>query len=391
VTSLLGRTVAAAIVMTAVGVCAKAQGPEREVIILSPGPESVLRGKVALSADVRPADLEASQVVFFVDGDRVCAVPARPYHCEFDAGAGLTPRDVWVVAELRGGGRLTKSVRTSALPTATFRGAVDLVSVSVHVRDRSGRPVNGLGPESFRAFEDNQPQSIVSLATEDVPADLILALDTSGSMTPALGELKSAALGFLRALRPIDRPRVASFSTALSQLTPASATPQQRQEAIQRLTAGGGTALYDAIIEAAEELRNARGRRAVIVFTDGDDVSSYGSIPSVRTALQTNDVVLYIIAQGKAAADARLRRDLSTLASETGGLSFFAPKMSTLSEHFSEILSDLSTEYVVGYSPQLRVGDGAWRKIKVEVGRPEDRYRVRAREGYLAIARSSGR
>src|SRR5262245_26666606 len=125
-TSLLGRTAAAALVMAVLGICATAQGPEREVVILSPDADAILRGKIPLSADVRPAGLQVSQVVFYVDGERVCAVAARPYHCEFDAGAGLTQRVIRVVAELGGGDRLTKSVRTSAMPTATFRGAVDL-------------------------------------------------------------------------------------------------------------------------------------------------------------------------------------------------------------------------------------------------------------------------
>jgi Ca-activated chloride channel family protein len=385
-TSRLRCLFAAAIVITAIESLTGAQRPASEVIILSPTAESALRGTVTLEAEVRPVEVPVAQIVFFVDGERACATAARPYRCEWDAGNRPTPRDVHVVAELRGGSRLTGAIRTSAL-TVTFHGSTDLVLISVHVRDRNGRPVHGLVSESFRAFEDGQAQTILSLAAEDSPADLLLALDTSGSMAPALEELKSSALGFLKALRPTDRPRVAAFSTSLTMLSPVGAGAEQQQAAVQRLTTGGGTALYDTIIEAADELRTAQGRRAVVLFTDGDDVSSHGSVRSARVALQTNDVVLYIIAQGKAAADARLRDELTTLATETGGLAFFAPKMSSLRTHFSEILADLSTEYVVGYSPLLRIGDGGWRRIRVEVGGPQDRYKVRAREGYLAVAR----
>jgi Ca-activated chloride channel family protein len=369
---------------------AAAQRAEREVVIVSPTAESTVQGTVALAAEVRPPELAIDQIVFFVDGQRACAFSAPPYRCQWDAGAGLVPRVVRVIADLRGGGQLFNVVTTSESTMATYRGGVDLVSVSVHVRDKSGEPVRGLGVESFRAFEDGQAQTIVSLATEDAPADVILALDTSGSMGPAMPELKAAALGFLKALRPIDRPRLASFSTAFTILSGPSATPDERQAAVQLLTAGGGTALYDAIIEAADQLRTAQGRRAVVVFTDGDDVSSHGSLTSVRTALQTSDVVLYFIAQGKASADSHLRRELAALATETGGLSFFAPRMSSLNSHFSEILGDISTEYVLGYSPRVRIGDGGWRRIRVEVGGSDDRYKVRAREGYLAIARSGG-
>jgi len=368
-----------------------AQQPATEVIIVSPAAESVLRGAISLEAEPRPADLQVAQIVFFVDGERACVASARPYRCQWDAGSRLTSRDVRVVAELRGGGRLTKSIRTSAVALTPFRGGADSVLVSVHVRDKNGRPVRGLVQESFRAFEDGQPQTIISLAAEDSPTDVLLALDTSGSMAPAIEELKSAASDFLKALRPIDRARLGVFTTALTVVSSVGSTLEEQQAALQRLSAGGGTALFDAIIEAAEVLRTAQGRRAVVVFTDGDDVSSHGSVTSVRTALQTNDVVLYIIAQGKAAADDRLRGELSTLAAETGGLAFFAEKMSSLRGHFSDILQDLSTGYVVGYSPRLAVGDGGWRRIRVEVGRAQDRYKVRAREGYLAVARGDSR
>jgi VWFA-related protein len=358
-----------------------------ELIIVSPAADSAVRGILSLEADVRPATLQIAQVVFFVDGQRVCVAPARPYRCSWDAGMVWPPRDIRAVAELRGGGRLVKALRTAASPVTTFRSSADLVAVSVHVRDRRGRPVPRLSLQDFRAFEDGVSQPIVTLADQESPIDLLLALDRSGSMAPAIGELKSSALEFLAALRPIDHPRIAAFSTALTMLAPPGAPREELEAAVRRLTTGGDTALYDAIIEAAAELRAAPGRRAVVVFTDGDDVASQASLKSARTALQTNDVVLYIIAQGKAASDPGLRKQLATLSAETGGLAFFAVKMTALRDRFADILEDLSTEYVLGYSPLRRVGDGGWRRIQVEVGRPDDRYTVRARQGYLSLAR----
>jgi Ca-activated chloride channel homolog len=125
------------------------------------------------------------------------------------------------------------------------------------------------------------------------------------------------------------------------------------------------------------------------VFTDGEDVASRSTMPSVRTALQTADVVLYVIGEGKAAEDLRLRGGLTTLAAETGGLAFFPRNMRGLTEQFARIVADLSTEYVVGYSPERPIGDGTWRRLRVEVGGRDDRYRVRFREGYLAVSHGS--
>ncbi len=149
----------------------------------------------------------------------------------------------------------------------------------------------------------------------------------------------------------------------------------------------GATALYDALIRAIGVLKSQPSPRAIVAFTDGDDDASHSTIATVRTALETNDVALYLVAQGKAAEDKALRDQLSALATETGGAAWFAPKMSDLDEHFSRVTEDLTGEYVIGYAPRKPLGDGGWRRISVEVAGQPGRYDVRAREGYLAVSR----
>jgi Ca-activated chloride channel homolog len=227
---------------------------------------------------------------------------------------------------------------------------------------------------------------VTSLASEDAAVDVVLALDTSGSMAGAVNQLKQAAGDFLRALRPQDAVTVASFNQGLSVVSPRGATLASRLAAVDGLSAFGTTAFYDALIRSVELVKTGTAHRAVVAFTDGDDVASRSSVESVRTALQTNDVVLYVIAQGKAADDKHLRDQLQSLAAETGGAAFFAARMSDLRDHFAQIVADLANQYVLVYMPLRPFGDGGWRRITVQVDR---RYKVRAREGYVAI-RSGG-
>jgi VWFA-related protein len=100
--------------------------------------------------------------------------------------------------------------------------------------------------------------------------------------------------------------------------------------------------------------------------------------------------VLYFIAQGRAERDDVLRTALTRLATETGGAAYFSSRMSSLQEHFANIVADLSHQYVVGYSPKRDLGDGAWRKIQVHVEDRDRKLTVRARQGYLAVHRGSG-
>jgi Ca-activated chloride channel family protein len=127
------------------------------------------------------------------------------------------------------------------------------------------------------------------------------------------------------------------------------------------------------------------GRRAIVVFTDGDDVSSRATIEAARSALHANDTLLYLVATGKAERDPSLRRRLSDLAIETGGAAYFAGRLSGTVEHFRDIVQDLSQQYLLSFSPARALGDGKWRALNVQLRNKS--LRVRARSGYFATKR----
>jgi Ca-activated chloride channel family protein len=296
---------------------------------------------------------------------------------------------VRVRATFPSGEPLVETVRTKGYNFAHAVG-VDVILATVHVTDDRGRFVEGLQQPQFRVLEDGVPQDVTSFLSENAAGSVLLALDISGSMNPAIGELKSATSQFLTSLRPADRVTLTGFSNSLFVLAPATADAAARQAALEQLHPAGGTALYDSMIRGVELLKPQLSPRAMVVFTDGDDDASLATLDGVRSALQSNDVVLYFIAQGRADHDEALRTALGKLAAETGGAAYFSSRMSSLQEHFANIVADLSHQYVLGYTPKRDLGDGAWRKITVQVEDKDRKLTVRARQGYLAVHRGGG-
>ncbi|MEO8484290.1 MAG: VWA domain-containing protein [Acidobacteriota bacterium] len=366
----------------------RAQAPGRQLLILNPTADDVLNGVMMLQAEIRPAS--AGLVTFFVDGTRVCAASTVPYQCAWDSASMRGARDIRAVAELADGTRLVQTVRTRGT-VAAFRASTDSVLVAVRVQDRNRRFVRGLGVDSFRLSEDGVPQTIATFATESSGGDVVLALDGSASMTPAVPELRAAARAFIAALPRNDMVTLAVFNSTLEVIAPRAADPVSRVAALDRLHAAGTTALYDVLIQAVDLFPSSSERRAIVMFTDGDDVASRASLASARRALQSANVVLYFVAQGKAFADRALRTQLATLATETGGAAFFASKMSDARGHFAAIAEELSNQYVIGYLPVRPFGDGAWREIRVDAADPSLRYEITARRGYLAARNVTAR
>src|SRR5205823_4035767 len=174
---------------------ASPQTPDAQVTILAPGADSYVSGPTLLRARIDPQEAAAT-VTFFVDGRQVCALTKPPFECDWDAGPAIGEHQVRAVATLAAGGRVVQTVRTKAIGY-TEQVNVDVVQVTVTVSDGRGRFVRGLPQSTFHVFEDNRPQAITHFASEDVPLELVVAVDISGSMTPAMPKLKQAVKEFL--------------------------------------------------------------------------------------------------------------------------------------------------------------------------------------------------
>ena len=352
-----------------------------ELRILSPGEEAYVSGPTLLRAKVDPPD-GVTALTFFVNGRQACALTQLPFECEWDAGPAITEHQVRAVATLKGGARLVQTVRTKSVGY-TERVDVDVVQVTVTVSDEHGRFVRDIPQSAFRVLEDGHPQTITHFASEDVPLELIAAIDISGSMGPAMPRVKTAVKGFLGDVAPEHQVTLLGFNDNIFTLTRKTTDRAERIKSVDRLAPWGSTALYDVLLRGVEMLGRQTGRKALVVFSDGEDQGSHATINDVERRLQSSDVTLYMIAQGRGVTMEPLRRIMDRLAAPTGGRALFTESMDELHTAFGQLLDELSNQYLLGYQSTNTKRDDAWRKIKVDV---DGHSEVRARLGYRALA-----
>jgi VWFA-related protein len=357
-----------------------AQDSVPEVRIVSPDADSYLSGPVVLEATVEPVDAIAS-VTFSVDGRTICTLQSPPFQCEWDAGQNITAHQIRVVAAQAAGGRVVRTLRTRSLQYAE-KVDVDVVQVTVTVMDDNGRFVRNIPRSAFRISEDGRPQTITNFLSEDVPLELMSAVDISGSMTTAMPKLKLAVKEFLGAVPARDEVTLLGFNDSVFALTRKTTNPAERVRAVDRLAPWGATALYDVIARSVDMLGRQTGRKAIVVFSDGEDQGSRVALDDVERRLQASDVTLYMIGQGRGVSHEGLRKIMQRLAVPTGGRVFTTDSIDQLQSAFAELLDELSNQYLLGYQPTNSKRDDTWREIKVEVAGHSN---VRARQGYRAV------
>jgi Ca-activated chloride channel homolog len=358
-----------------------AQAPAPSLRIASPSEGAYIAGPVRLVAVVEPASAtrEVTQVAFFADGHQVCTIVRAPFECEWHAGERVAEHNLRAAALLRDGRRLVQTVRTRGL-TVTESVDVDVVQVTAVVTDGSGRFVRGLTREDFRVFDDGIAQPITHFAAENIPLELVAAIDVSSSMRDAIGVVKDAAKRFLAELAPSDQVTVLAFNENIFTLARRATDPAARTRAVDRMAPWGGTALYDVITKAIEILGRQSGRRAVVLFSDGDDQSSHATLDAAIRATEGSDATIYAIGQGRAVGTPSLQGLMKQIASVSGGRAFFSDDVSRLDAVFTDILEDLRNQYLLSYPAPDSRRNNQWHTIKVEV--PGGRHTVRARQGY---------
>jgi VWFA-related protein len=372
-----------AVVLAGLSATLSAQAPPAaRLSILSPQPDSYLSGETTLRASLDPSDA-ATAVTFFVDGRQICVVPAPPFECEWNAGRNIAEHQVRIVATLAAGWRVVQTLRTKGVRFADNED-VDAVQVTVTVMNGPNEYVRGLPLSAFRVFEDGQPQAISYFANSNVPLELIAAIDISGSMGPAMPKLKQAVQEFLAAVPPGNEVTLLGFNDTVFPLARRATDPAERVKAVERLAPWGSTSLYDLLLRSIGMLGRQTGRKALVVFTDGEDQGSHATITDVERGLQASDVTLYMIGQGRGGSNQRLRDVMERLSQPTGGRALFRDSIDELRGAFAELLDELSNQYLLSYAPPPARRDETWRSIKVEV---DGFTEIRARQGYRPAAR----
>jgi Ca-activated chloride channel homolog len=276
-------------------------------------------------------------------------------------------------------------------PILTITKRVDEVNVLFIATDRHGKFVRNLNQNDFSIFDDHKPvQTILNFRREtDLPIELGLLVDVSGSVQGRFGFEKEAATGFLQhIIRPgYDRAFVVGFNKE-SRLTQDFTDKVPLLSAgVQRLSNGGGTALYDAIYKACKEklLREHSEhpmRKAIVILSDGEDnQSEYTRAQAIEMA-QRAEVLIYAISTDDSGLILRGDKVLEDLASATGGRAFFPYKMKDITHSFAAIEDELRSQYDVSYKPTDFDADGRYRSIEITAVKKD--LQVRARRGYYA-------
>lgn len=348
--------------------------------ITSPHPDAVVTGLTRLEATIVPetAARLVQTMTFYVDGRLVCTVATSPFGCGWDAGAVLRGHHVRVVATFLDGGRVVGNLRTKDLGYAE-RARADAVLVPVIVRDK-GQFVRGLTQRDFELTEDGIPQRIASVVAEDAPLDLVIAVDISGSMESALTEVRAAVKRLLSKLRRGDMATLIGFNDTSFLVAERETDPKTREEAVDLLTAWGGTALYDATVRALDLVGRQWGRKGVVIFSDGDDRDSLVERDRAMARVQASEAVVYTIGFGAGSTLSGLRHGLEQYAAATGGRAFFPRNVGELDGVFDAVVAELANQYMLSYSPLNTARDDKWRSISVRVRK--GKYSIRARAGY---------
>jgi Ca-activated chloride channel family protein len=273
---------------------------------------------------------------------------------------------------------LALTMAATGAATAQFVSGVNAVEVYATVSDSTGAPLAGLGKDDFVVRENGEVQQVTAFAAGQFPLAVALAVDRSFSMAGApLAAAQSAARVFLGELRPEDEAMLIAIGSTIEIRAPLSRDRSAQLSVVAALDAFGTTGLHDAIIAAIGAIQPARGRRALVLLSDGSDRYSAATPAEALDRARGSDVLVYPVALGRTRPP--LFAELATL---TGGRSFHAGDPRSLPETMRAITGELRHQYLLGYTPSRPIvpGRDEWRSIAVTVRRSG--VTVRARDGY---------
>jgi len=275
-----------------------------------------------------------------------------------------------------------------AAQDTTLRVEVKLVNIFVNVTDKDGAIVGGLTREDFALFEDGRPQTIAVFERHsEMPLNLTLAIDTSGSVRKDMSEEADAARRFARAiLRPQDQMSLLQFATDVRPLTSFTNKLPQIDRGLKQLRGGWATALYDAIVLGSQQLGKKQGRKVLVLISDGGDSGMGATYEQALEQALRNEVMIYSIIdvpiEASAGRDTGGEHALITLSEQTGGKYFYVSE-GGLDKAFALVGEDLRTQYLLGYYPRHQDPGVSFHRVVVTIPRAAPgSFIIRNRPGY---------
>jgi len=262
-----------------------------------------------------------------------------------------------------------------------FRVETRLVEVFATVRDHNGRYIDGLPVQRFEVRDNGEVQRITTFESNTSQFACAILLDTTGSMAAALPAVKNSVLKIIDDLRETDSVAVYGFSAGVVRLQDFTTDKAAAKQAVLRTRPGGATALFDAVSQVAREIAPRAGKKAIVVFTDGDDNASLLNARAAVQRAKKTGVPIFTIAEGDALKRKPLLNQLADIADTTGGASYEAWKTNDATLIFRKIFEGLRHTYLLAYRPPASSGQ-SWRTIQVVISGEKDA-RIRAKEGYI--------
>ena len=347
------------------------------------GGVDVVGATQARAAVVVPKGREVSAVEFRV-GDEVQAELDRPpWRTEISVPRTRNeaePVYLTVTATLDDGSS-SEDVRFLSASALTDSIDVDLVELYTTVIDRSNRPIVGLREADFTVLEDGVRQQVSTFElVENLPLTLGVAIDTSASMDGVMEETRRAAAQFLtNLLKPNDSSFAVAFASRPHLLMGQTTDAEAVVDTVRALRASGQTALHDALMTGLYYFRGIRGRRALVLLSDGEDTSSAATYPDILEYARHSEVVIYTIGLGIGGNEPLLRSKLEEIAAVTGGRSFFISAASDLRPVYRQIDRELRSQYLLAYNSNQQSAGNDFRQVEVRV---TDGRRARTISGY---------
>ena len=270
-----------------------------------------------------------------------------------------------------------------------FRKDVDEVLLHASVWTTSSTSSPTLDRSAFTVFEDGKPQNIISFHHVDIPVAMGIVIDNSGSMREKRNKVNQAALNLVRSSNPKDEVFVVNFNDEYYLDQDFTNNLLKLKEALEKIDARGGTALYDAVVASAEHLKQyARLEKKVLfVVTDGEDNASNETLEqAVKHLQEENGPSVYAIGiLGDEEHPKRARKALEMIAQRTGGIAFFPKTLDEVDEISRTVARDIRNQYAIGYKPTNPRGNGGFRQIRVEAkAKGHGKMVVRTKSGYYA-------
>jgi VWFA-related protein len=271
-----------------------------------------------------------------------------------------------------------------------IRTETDLVVLHATVTDNNARPVADLAQEHFKVFENNVEQRISVFKREDIPVSVGIVVDNSGSMRDKRKGVNSAALKFVQSSNPMDEVFIVNFNEDAFLDADFTDSIALMEEALERIDARGGTALYDAVDMSLEHLKDdaTHDKRVLIAITDGEDNASRLSLEQAVQYVRRSNVMIYtvgLLGGENQRSNRRAKRALEEISKASGGGAYFPKNPDDVLNVAASIANDIRNQYVIAYTPTNLAKDGTFRKVEVKVSAPKrGKLSVRTRTGYYA-------